>query len=321
MIRVRTKNRQVGFILLPVILLLSVIAAVALMMTQKGVVDSKQARNSIDSEQVRYTLEAAFAIAKHELELDEDCVGYSSSITSNSSFMGLNYTANVSVENGSPVTLTVQVDGNTRKFSREIRMYDPNATTDYTVNAEQDTHVRLSNTGTNYNTGSEADRLHIMHGAGLQSERISLIQFDLDEFIDLDVPIANIQSATLELHTAGSPESNVVSITAFRIKEDQEWKEDEAIYYQRLSGIAWSFIYIDLSSGTSTQVDENITGWKTWDFLPLVTGWLDETYENRGIGLFGEVGNSNNVEFVSLNDVDTIKHPTLRITYSGVECS
>ena len=307
--------------MLPVILLLAVIGAVALMMTQKGLVDSKQARNSIDSEQDRYSLEAAFAIAKHELELDEDCVGYSSSITGNGIFMGQNYTANVSVENGSPVTLTVQVDGSTRKLSREIRMYDPNATTDYTVNAEQDTHVRLSNTGTNYNTGSEADRLHVMRGTGLQSERISLIQFDLDEFTDLDIPIANLQSATLELHTAGSPEANVVSMTAFLIKEDQEWKEDEAIYYQRLSGVAWSFVYIDLISGTSTQVDENITGWKTWSFLSMVTAWLDDTYENRGIGLFGEAGNSNNIEFVSLNDPDNTKHPLLRITYSGAECS
>lgn len=317
----RKNIRQTGFILLPVILLLAVIGAVALMMTQKGLVDSKQARNSIDSEQDRYSLEAAFAIAKHELELDEDCVGYSSSITGNGIFMGQNYTANVSVENGSPVTLTVQVDGSTRKLSREIRMYDPNATTDYTVNAEQDTHVRLSNTETNYNTGSEADRLHVMRGTGLQSERISLIQFDLDEFTDLDIPIANLQSATLELHTAGSPEANVVSMTAFLIKEDQEWKEDEAIYYQRLSGVAWSFVYIDLISGTSTQVDENITGWKTWSFLSMVTAWLDDTYENRGIGLFGEAGNSNNIEFVSLNDPDNTKHPLLRITYSGAECS
>ncbi len=100
--------RQTGFILLPVILLLAVIAAVALMMTQKGLVDSKQARNGIDNEQVRYTTEAILAKSEWELHQNDTCAGYS--LPATGQFGSHGYTIGLSTTSGSSVTINLSVD-------------------------------------------------------------------------------------------------------------------------------------------------------------------------------------------------------------------
>ena len=309
-----------GFILLPIILTLTVLAAVALLISREGVINTGSVVREHQPENIRYIADAALAIGQKELALDTDCSAFS--VTGSGTFNGHSYTASVNPTNGSPVTLDVNVDqdGVTKQFSRQITMYN-NTGADHLTNASQDSHIRSTNLTTNYNSGSEADKLHVKHGSSLLfPERTSFLQFDLQGFIDLGISSSDIQSATMELHSGGSAQVNTVATKLYRVIED--WNEDQVTYLKRLTGVDWSIPYIDLSPSAQTTVDENVIGWKTWEITTLVKEWLDGTHTNHGVALFGEYNNSNNIEFMSQNDPDTAKRPTLRITYSsnGVEC-
>ncbi len=309
-----------GFILLPIMMLLAVLAGVALLINREGAINTGSVIREHQPDEIRYVADAALAIGQRELRQDTDCSGYT--VTGSGTFNGYTYTASVTPVSGSPVTLTVNVDagdGTTRQYSRQVTMYD-GSTQEMILNPAQDTYINSSQKNRNYNSGPRGETLHVMFGSNLlEPDRVSFLQFDLQSFANLNIPIANIQSATLELHSSGTPESNVVNVKVNRVLV--EWNENEATYNNRLISTSWGF-YSSLSSADAIDVDESVIGWKTWTITSLVKDWLNGTYTNYGMALFGEAGNSNNLEFVSQNNPDTAKRPVLRITYSptAVEC-
>ena len=313
--QMKTQSKEnKGFILLPIILTLAVLAAVALLISREGVINTGSVIREHQPENIRYIADAALAIGQKELALDTDCSAFS--VTGSGTFNGHSYTASVNPTNGSPVTLDVNVDqdGVTKQFSRQITMYTYIGV-DHLTNASQDTHIRSTNNSTNYNSGSEADKLHVKYGTGFFPDRMSFLQFDLQGFIDLGISTTDIQSATMELHSGGSAQVNTVDTKVRRVTAN--WNEDQATYLERLTGVSWSLFDVSLTNSAQTTVDENVIGWKTWEITTLVKDWLDGTYTNYGVALLGEKNNSNNIEFISQNDPDTAKRPTLRITYNS----
>ena len=307
-------QRNKGFILLPIILTLAVLAAIALMISREAAINAGNVIREHQPETISYVGAAGLAIGEKELKQDTDCSAYT--VTGSSVFNGKNYTSSITPNNGSPVTLKVDVDqggGVSRQFVRQVKMYD-STPTGQVLNPSQDSHSRLSNSTTNYNSGAEANRLHVNYSIFLLPDRISYLQFDLS---GVTTPVEEIQSVTLELHSGGTPESNSVSVGVNRIKND--WLEDQVTYNQRKTGVNWIPTDIDPTASAQTVVNENVVGWKTWDVTDLVKGWLAGTYPNYGMALFGQVGNTNNLEFISQNDPDTSKRPILRIT-SPCEC-
>lgn len=307
-------KRNKGFILLPIILTLAVLAAIALMISREAAINAGNVIREHQPETISYVGAAGLAIGEKELKQDTDCSAYT--VTGSSVFNGKNYTSSITPNNGSPVTLKVDVDqggGVSRQFVRQVKMYD-STPTGQVLNPSQDVHSRFSNSTTNYNSGAEANRLHVNYSILLLPDRISYLQFDLS---GVTTPVEEIQSVTLELHSGGTPESNSVSVGVNRIKND--WLEDQVTYNQRKTSVNWQPSDIDWAASAQTVVNENVVGWKTWDVTDLVKGWLTGAYPNYGMALFGQVGNTNNLEFISQNDPDTSKRPILRIM-SPCEC-
>jgi hypothetical protein len=229
-----------GFMLLPIIMLLAVLAGVALLISREGAINTGSVIRDHQPAESKYVADAAMAIAQKELRQDTDCAGYT--VTGSGTFNGYAYTTSINPTNGSPVTLTVDVDlggGTTRSFSREIIMYD-GSTQEYTTNPFQDTYINSAEKNRNYNSGPDGETLHVKYGSNfIKPERVSFIQFDLQGFVNLGVPTTNIQSATLELHLGGSPQPNVVNMKVNRVLV--EWNENEATYNNRLTSTSWGF--------------------------------------------------------------------------------
>lgn len=101
-------KRSKGFILLPIILTLAVLAAVALLISRESAINAGNVIREHQPETINYVGDAGLAIGQKELMQDTDCTAYS--VTGSSVFNGKNYTASVTPDNGSPVTLSVDVD-------------------------------------------------------------------------------------------------------------------------------------------------------------------------------------------------------------------
>ncbi len=308
MIRIRNKAGQAGFILLPVILLLSVIAAIALMMTQKGLVDSKQAKNSIDSEQVRYTAEAILQKSVWELKQNDTCAGYAFTEAAGQ-FGGDDYNVEISATSGSPVTLNVGVDlggGVTKQFSRQIKMYQ---VTEFLLDASGDTYIDQWEMNQKYGANNK-----LSQKSQFSRYRRSLLKFDLSS---ISASGDKILSSNLEIYLVGSPDTNTEEIAVYTVTAD--WDEPKVSWNKRTQTDNWSDSGgdFDPTEHTRTLVDENAPGLYTWDILDLTRDWVAANVSNYGVILRNTSFNSNAFEFASREYADVSKRPKLRIT---VQC-
>ncbi len=306
--------RQTGFTLLPVILLLAVIAAVALMMTQKGLVDSKQAKNSIDSEQVRYTAEAILQKSVWELKQDDDCIDYALT-QATGRFSKNDYNVELSTTSGSPVTLNVGLDiggGVIRQFTRQLIMYQP--VTEQVLNAEADTYIHSWYNSDNFNGGATIEQKSV----ATFDYRRSLLRFDLSPLSSLTG--VQIKSANMELYLVNSPGTGTLEIAAHNMTH--EWREWQVSWEKWKNGNKyWTAPGgdFDPTEVSRTLIDENNPGLYSWDVLELARGWIDSTISNYGVILDNTSTSSNTLEFASSEHIDSEKHPVLRITYQ-CEC-
>ncbi len=302
------RREQTGFLLLPVILLLAVIAAVALMMTQKGLVDSKQAHNSIDSEQIRYTAEAILEKSEWELQQNETCAGYS--LPATMEFISQGNNVGISANSGSPVTINVDVvlaDGGTKHFSRQIKMYQP--VTEFLLDASGDSYIDEWEMNQKYGTNDK-----LSQKSQLFRIRSSLLKFDLSS---LPASGDQILSSNMEIYLVGSPDTNTEEIAAHTITAD--WVEDKVTWNKRTQTNNWSDPGgdYDPTEHGRTLVDESAPGLYTWDISDLTSDWVDAKVSNYGVILSNTSINSNAFEFASSEYADTSKRPKLRI---AVQC-
>ncbi len=313
MILIRSMVIQSGFVLLPVILLLAVIAAVALMMTQKGLVDSNQARNSLDRTQVRYTVEGILAKSELQLEQNLTCAGYS--LPATGQFGGNDFSVALSANSGSPVTLSIDIDqggGVTKQVSKIVRMYQI-APNDLVMPVVADTYIKQVLFGTQSNYGSE-DKLS--QKSPLFAWRRTMLKFDLSP---LTITGEQIISANMDLYLVGSPETNTAWLDLYALSAD--WNETQVTWGKRTSFNWWTTSGGDYYSTliASTLVDESIPGLYSWDISGLTKIWVDADIPNHGVILRNNIVNTNNLEFASREYADAAKHPVLRIKYK-CEC-
>lgn len=307
---------QKGFIFLPILLTLTLVAVVAILVTRESSMQAEQIVRDQTPTQDRYVGLAGLEIGQKQLQSDLDCTNYQ--IDATNSFANTSFASTVSATSGSPITLNVNVDpnGSNLNFSREITMFDANSPApDITLSVVEGTYLRSDEEEDNYNN---SNTWHVKHNL-FSPDRVSLMKFDLSS---VDVPIEYIISATLEMHSAGSAESQTHTVNVHRITVD--WDESEATYEERLEDTEWQNSDLDWNAVSSTTVDESVVGWKYFDVTELVKGWLNEDYPNHGLELVGQFLTSNNLEFVSDQNSDSSKHPVLRIKYlceCGKVCS
>ena len=281
------------------------------MMTQKGLVDSNQARSSLDRTQVRYTVEAILAKSELQLEQNLTCAGYS--LPATGQFGGDNYNIALSANSGSPVTLDIDIDlgnGETKNYSSEIKMYQ--APLDILVDVTADAYIEQDNQ--NRKNGAQ-DKLH--QKSPFLGFRRSLLYFDLSA---LTIVGNQVESANMELYLVGSPDTNTEEIGIYAVV--QNWIESQVTWSKWNNGAGWwlnSGGDFDPTEITQTLVDESNPGLYSWDISGLTRDWLDAVKPNNGIILRNSSINSNNLEFASREYSDTSKRPVLRIKYK-CEC-
>lgn len=305
----KSHHNMRGIILMPILFTLSLVAVVAVMIVKQSNIETENIIRGHAPIQVKYSGLAGLEIGEEELKKDLDCENFS--VNSPGSFAGMAFNSSVAPTSGSPVTLSVVVDpaGEPQTFTREVTMFDISIPApDLYISPSAGSYIRSDNKDTNYST---ANTFHVKHNV-VTPDRVTLFKFDLSS---VDIPVEYIISATLELHLSGSPDNFVSTVNVNRLVSD--WNETEVTYNERVSGVAWSTSDIALSS--SAVVDENSIGWKQFDVTELVMGWLNGDFPNYGLELQAQFLTSNNLEFISENNSDVLKHPVLKIKYA-CEC-
>ena len=138
-------GKQTGYILLPVIVVITLVAAIALLMNTESALESNTTASELDTQQVRYVAEAGLNHAQWLMQ-QQDCGAYTNII-------------NQAIANGSYSTALTT---------------DLGSTSSYTIAVDQDTWIR--NDFPDNNQGGDV-RMHTKYEAG-KIENI-LIRYDL----------------------------------------------------------------------------------------------------------------------------------------------
>lgn len=137
------KSNQGGFILMTVLMMISLIAALAYFTNRNNTFTANQSKTTFDLQRMKYAADAGLVLVESNLQTSIGCSGYT--IAPTGEFNGYSYTATLADTSGSPVTVNIEMDsglGWTQSFSRSITKYGA-------INIElpvlQDSYSTLSN--------------------------------------------------------------------------------------------------------------------------------------------------------------------------------
>ena len=299
-------RRVRGFILLPVVLALTLVAAVAFLLNRAGGMNMQIAAGGLQADSARYVAEAGLAQINFQTQ-GRNCTGYTDLAAT--TFAAGSFSATVNPKSGTPVTLAstaTLADGATSTLTRNN--VTAHRTTQYTVTLQPgaaglDTFIRSANPTTNYG----ADTKITVRGG----ETVALVQFDLSS-----IPAgSDIRSAQFSLwHLTGGGDT----VSAFRVTTP--WTEGTGV---SASGANWTTYDgvrswataggdYDPASGVTIVLPGNNT-WATWDLTAQTAAWNAGTQPNYGFAL---VVSSGTDSFVSGDDTSNpTLQPKLTVTF------
>lgn len=300
-------RRARGFILLPVVLALTLVAAVAFLLNREGGMNMRMAAGGLQADGARYVAEAGLAQVNAQTQ-GRNCTGYTDLPAT--TFGANRFSATVNPKVGSPVTLAATgttAGGAAGTLTRgNVTVHQ---TTTYTVTLQPgavglDTNIRSANPNTNYGADTS-----LRVGTGLA---VSLVQFDLSS-----IPAgSDIRSAQFSLyHTTGGNDA----VTAYRATKP--WTEGTGA---AASGATWTTYDgvrswataggdYDPASGVAITLPGN-AAWATWDLTAQTTAWNAGTQANYGIELVATTG--TNDTFVSSDEPSSVTlRPKLTVTF------
>lgn len=297
-----------GFTLLPVILAMSLIAAIAFLLNRDSGMNAGMIASQSDADRARYAAEAGLQ-AVNAIVQGKNCNGNTASSVS-ATFGADSYTATVDPVSGTPVTLTATsttAGGASASLTRaNVVVYQTPITLTLQPGVSgSDTSIRSPTSNNNYG----ADASLLVQG-GLAK---ALVQFDL-----ASIPAGStILSAQLSLyHTAGGNDT----VSAFRMTKP--WTEGTGVAglgatWNKYDGVnAWTAAGgdYDTAAGVAVVLPANNT-WTTWDLTARTAAWTAGTQSNYGIALVASTTGNNT--FVSSDDpVNIAQRPKLDVTYA-----
>ena len=151
-------RKQSGIALLPVAIIITVIAAVSLLLSYESSMNVNETAAQNESKQADLVAEAGMAHAKWQLQQNTNCTGYTN--VSSTNFGSHSYTANINPTNGSPITVSangVSSSGITRTLvDAHMKMYQTPLTKEYILDATgKDTFIEGESGHTDHNKGSD----------------------------------------------------------------------------------------------------------------------------------------------------------------------
>ncbi len=304
-----------GYILLPVVLTLAVVAAVAFLLTQQGAFNAGSVIREQQKNTALYAAEAGLNHAKWKLDR-LNCSGYTD--IANASLGAHSYSASITdsggttLAAGSPANISVtgtHANGGSYTLNRAgVKIYESVASTSILqpdAADGQDSWIYEFNKTTNY--GSDASNW-ISNGNG--SIGLALLKFDLGS-----IPTnAIITGASLSLFQLASNDSNV-PVSAHRIT--QTWNEAFVTWNNRDNGIAWNTAGgdFDTTAQATTNIGPSSNKRVEWDLTTLVQNWVEGTYANNGLALRTEATNIFGEQFLTSDHSDPTRRPSLTVTY------
>lgn len=319
-----------GFTLLPVMLAMSVIAAIAFLLNRDNGLNARMITQQADLERARYAAEAGLQAANFVVQ-GAGCGGIyptSGSPVANSNFGGASYSAYSSVATGSPVTLssTGSYNGASVTLTRaNVYVYKPRKTVVVQMGASsgQDTHLNMDFPDRNYG----AEQIIRLYTGKYQP----LLKFDLGDLpagtrvVPWFDTAANAlkPGATLSLYQSQGGASSPASVNVHLIA--RSWVEGTQFGDSPASGATWNThdgVNLWPSAGlgyasvpVATNAHSTALGWKDWDVTDAVAGWLSGVYPNQGFWLVDSGGSIGDTYYVSSEGPDPTRHPKLTLNY------
>ncbi len=305
-----------GFVMLPVIVTMLVIALLAFVMNRESGMNAAEVGGQAASEQTRLLAEAGLQHAQWTAD-NSMCTGYSLSVTDFGE-EGHTYSASFTPTSGSPVTITatgIHDSGISQSLIRsEQKIFESPTTFELQPDAAEGKDAWYTQIKPGWNYGAHLN-LRMYEGSGQRS----VVQFDTSA-----IPAsAEILSASIELYAVTSGTLGDVAIHEMT----REWQEGTCSGAGCVAdGVTW-----DWSDGTTpwtsaggdfnpvAAATNTITAsgaWYQFDVRDLVSEWVAGK-SNLGV-LIKAVG-STNINFASSDYGDATLHPKFNVTYA-CEC-
>jgi hypothetical protein len=314
----RIKSRR-GYILLPVVLLLGLLALVAFLLGHEGGIGRYLTLQRAEPEKALYLAEAGLQQATWQVQ-QANCVNYTD--VPATPFGAGSFSAVISPHYGSPVAITatgVLAGGTSRSLGKKVpalqtpitEVLQPDGAT------MQDTWIYQWKPTWNYGVDTQigVDTYYA------NSDGRSLLKFDLSSYPSS----IRILSATLELYM-NSPSDNGGPVSIHRVTTD--WDEGNksggmglgATWNVSASGVPWTIAGGDFDPDpvTITDVTPYTPGWSSWNITDLVSDWVTGISPNHGLMLrMQQLGRA--AYFHSSDYSNPALRPKLTITYA-CEC-
>ncbi len=295
---------QRGFILLPVMFAISLIAALAFLLSRAGPMALQLAAGDSQAQLAQRVLQAGMQHAIWRAN-HSACSGYALASTP---FGAHSYSAAFSAGSGSPVDITVTAslaDGTTRSLIRRNVAIQQN-TISVALVAAEDAEIREDDADKN----RAGDGVFDVATNKPSKDRRGILRFDLT-----GIPLgARIVSAELTLMLKVSSGS-AVPMAVRRLRQD--WKHLEVTWNERQNGAYWTQAGGDpeLTTVSRASVGPAKDTRYSWDVTDMVAAWVAGDYANNGLLVAGADLTASE-EFYSREENDAARRPQLNVTYA-----
>lgn len=304
--------KMAGFTLIPVVLAMSLIAAIAFLLNRDNGMNINMVANQMNADRARYAAEAGLQAVNAKVQ-SVNCIGYpvAASPIANNNFGGANYSAYATSASGNTTGLVSEgtYNGTSVTLTRNnIYVYKATPNT-YTLQPDGttgiDTYIDSVNSAKNYGA---SNTLSVK-----KNQQQMLLKFDLSAFPAGSRPL----SATLDIQGSGSW---LAGFNIYRMTND--WVEGTGAS-SPLDGATWS-----TSNGNtawtaggeySGKLNANTIigtggGGISHDVTDLAAAWLSGQYPNYGVSInsTGEIGT---VKFESSDDSTASNRPKITFNY------
>ena len=308
--RTRASN-MAGFTLLPVILAMSLIAAIAFLLNRDSGMNAAMVASQGDADRARYVAEAGLQ-AVNAIAQGKNCTGYTDlpadALLPPIAFGAGSFTATANPKAGTPVTLTATgtssgVSASLIRANVVVLQTTPATLTLQPGTPGMDTDMSSASPNNNYGANPN---ISVNFGQG-----VALVQFDLSS-----IPAGSvIQSAQMSLyHTVGGNDT----VSAYRVTKP--WNEGtgaagSGATWNKYNGVtAWTAAGGDYDPPPGVSIAlPAINTWATWDLTSLTAARAAGTQQNYGIALAASGGGNNS--FASSDNGTAANRPRLVVTF------
>ena len=306
-------RRAAGFTLLPVILTMTLIAAIAFLLNRDNGMNANMISAQMNSDRARLAAEAGLQAVNARIQSLGCAGGYpgAGSPVSNNNFGGASYTAYATTVSGSTANLEAigNYNGTSVKLRRNgtyVYQLTPNT---YTLQpgaaAGMDTYIDSANETNFGNVNALAIKKNVQN---------LLFKFDLSAFPTGSRPV----SATFSIYGSGGL---AIGLEFFRMTS--AWVEgtssnsplDGATWNTSNGGTAWTpggnYHPVKLNASASGSV---FSSWASFDATDVTAAWLSGQYPNHGV-LVKSTGEIGTYKYTSSDDSNATNRPKITFNY------